>query len=62
MKGKDVGKEREVGKVDRPRQERGIDIKVGFGRIKIGNVWKSWAEVEKKGEEKREKRRKELKK
>lgn len=45
----------------REQKEREVDIKAGFSRIKINNLWKSWAEVEKKGEKEKEKKREEIK-
>jgi len=36
------------------QKEKGVEIKIGFGRVRIGNVWRKWAEIEKEEKEKRE--------
>lgn len=33
---------------------KGIEVKIGLGRIRIGGVWRAWAEIEKEEEEKKE--------
>lgn len=35
---------------------KGIEIKIGLGRIRIGGIWRVWAEIEKEEEVKEEKR------
>jgi len=32
----------------RKQKEKGVEIKIGFGKIKIGNVWKKWTEKRKR--------------
>jgi len=36
------------------QKEKGIEIKIGFGRVRIGNVWRKWAEIEKEENERSE--------
>lgn len=38
---------------------KGIEVKIGLGRIRIGGVWRAWAEIEKEEEEKKERGKKE---
>ena len=39
----------------REQKEKGVQVKIGFGRVKIGDIWRPWEEIERE-EERREER------
>ncbi|XP_039315399.1 golgin subfamily A member 6-like protein 22 [Solenopsis invicta] len=35
-------------------KEKGVQVKIGFGRVKIGDIWRPWEEIEREEERKEE--------
>jgi len=43
-----------INKWVKAQENKGGDIKIGYRRVKIRGIWKTWAEIERGEEEKRE--------